>query len=82
MEVHDQPDSPYPHLLAKSFTVDFLVYCDQEPTVMPEDVPDSYSPMFKPQGIPFRTTILYMLSVDGGERLMLNIAKGEGDMIL
>ena len=34
MEVHDHPDSPYPHLLRKRFTVDFLVYCKQEPGSM------------------------------------------------
>ena len=90
IEVHDNPDSPYPQVLRKSFTVDFLVYCKQEAagnlTFLPPDVCEcgEWLCSGKPQGIPFRTTILYMLSLDGGERLMLEIAKdhfGEGGLL-
>ena len=88
MEVHDHPDSPYPHLLRKRFTVDFLVYCKQEPgSMVPCECARECGEWVcpgKPQGIPFRTNILYMLSLDAGDRLMLEVAKeyfGEGGLL-
>ena len=90
MEVHDQPDSPYPHLLRKRFTVDFLVYCKQEPgSMVPCECARECGEWVcpgKPQGIPFRTNILYMLSLDAGDQLMLEIAReyfpGDGGDLL
>ena len=91
MDVHDQPDNPYPHLLRKTFTVDFLVYCKhpnefemlKEPCECSRECGEWACPG-KPQGIPFRTNIMYMLSLDEGERLMLELAKeyfGEGGLL-
>ena len=91
MDVHDQPDNPYPHLLRKTFTVDFLVYCQhpnefemlKEPCECSREYGEWACPG-KPQGIPFRTNIMYMLSLDEGERLMLELAKeyfGEGGLL-
>ena len=90
MEVHDHPDSLYPHLLRKRFTVDFLVYCKQEPGSMvlcecARECGEWVCPG-KPQGIPFRTNIMYMLSLDAGDELMLEIAReyfpGDGGDLL
>ena len=90
MEVHDHPDSPYPHLLRKRFTVDFLVYCKQEPgSMVPCECARECGEWVcpgKPQGIPFRTNIMYMLSLDAGDELMLEIAReyfpGDGGDLL
>lgn len=93
MEVHDHPDSPYPHLLRKRFTVDFLVYCKhpnefecfKEPCQCARECGEWVCPG-KPQGIPFRTNIMYMLSLDAGDELMLEIAReyfpGDGGDLL